>query len=285
MIRWHDVPVRLLLAGDGTSKVNELGPVKVTTTLSPAEPTLGDEITLEIRVEAEPQVEVLMPEFGEALNRYTILNFVPRQRIDDDGKIDVDPAVHAAAVPVGPAVDSADSHRVRGSSTGTEARTGRCRRLRDPDRSHRFPGPVGCSRGCGARTEAPFGELDLLAEHARSNTLWAMHCTRWPPCRRMARGVGGCDTADGRLAAAMPTRWLACDSISCYRARGRRMRRRSSVLRRDFVDRAAVPGGPLRAASAGIDDRGVSGSGGFGQPLVRTTIRICCAISCVRPTS
>ncbi len=76
----------LTLAAADVSKVNELGPVKVTTTLSPAEPTLGDEITFEIRVEAEPQVEVLMPEFGEALNRYSILNFVPRQRIDDRGK-------------------------------------------------------------------------------------------------------------------------------------------------------------------------------------------------------
>lgn len=76
----------LTLAATDVSKVNELGPVKVTTTLSPAEPKLGDEITFEIRVEAEPQVEVLMPEFGEALNRYSILNFVPRQHIDDRGK-------------------------------------------------------------------------------------------------------------------------------------------------------------------------------------------------------
>jgi hypothetical protein len=76
----------LTLAAADVSKVNQLGPVKVTSTLSPAEPTLGDEITFEIRVEAEPQVEVLMPEFGEALNRYSILNFVPRQSIDDRGK-------------------------------------------------------------------------------------------------------------------------------------------------------------------------------------------------------
>jgi hypothetical protein len=76
----------LVLAGDDATKVNQLGPVTVTTTLSPAEPAIGDEITLEIRVEAEPQVEVLMPEFGEALSRYTILNFVPRQQIDDQGK-------------------------------------------------------------------------------------------------------------------------------------------------------------------------------------------------------
>jgi hypothetical protein len=76
----------LAWAGEDATKVNQLGPVTVTTTLAPAEPTIGDEITLEIRVEAEPDVEVLMPEFGEALSRYTILNFVPQQRIDDRGK-------------------------------------------------------------------------------------------------------------------------------------------------------------------------------------------------------
>ncbi|MHB8866454.1 MAG: hypothetical protein ACYC6N_29050, partial [Pirellulaceae bacterium] len=76
----------MAIADDSTTQVNQLGPVTVTTTLSPAEPAIGDEITLEIRAEAEPQVEVLMPEFGEALSRYTILNFVPRQRIDDQGK-------------------------------------------------------------------------------------------------------------------------------------------------------------------------------------------------------
>lgn len=76
----------LALAAADISKTNELGPVTVTARLSPAEPKLGDEITFEIRVEAEPHVEVLMPEFGEALNRYSILNYVPRQRIDDKGK-------------------------------------------------------------------------------------------------------------------------------------------------------------------------------------------------------
>lgn len=68
-------------------KVNELGPVKVTTTLTPENPTIGDEIQLEIKVEYPADVEVLMPEFGEALNRYSILDFVPRQHIADDGSI------------------------------------------------------------------------------------------------------------------------------------------------------------------------------------------------------
>jgi hypothetical protein len=76
----------VLFAGEGATRVNELGPVKVTTTLAPAQPTIGDEITLDIQVEAEAGVEVLMPEFGESLQRYTILNFVPRQQIDDRGR-------------------------------------------------------------------------------------------------------------------------------------------------------------------------------------------------------
>jgi hypothetical protein len=75
-----------MLAGEASSRVNELGPVKVTTTLNPTQATIGDEITLDIQVEAEAGVEVLMPEFGESLQRYTILNFVPRQQIDDRGK-------------------------------------------------------------------------------------------------------------------------------------------------------------------------------------------------------
>ncbi len=73
-------------AATDAPRTKELGPVKVTTTLTPTEPTIGDEIVLEIRVEAEPGVEVLMPEFGEALSRYSIVNYVPSQRIDDQGR-------------------------------------------------------------------------------------------------------------------------------------------------------------------------------------------------------
>lgn len=66
-----------------TSKTS--GPVSVNVTLSPKEPTIGDEITLTIKVASEKGVEVLMPEFGEALQTYTILDFVPRQTIEPDG--------------------------------------------------------------------------------------------------------------------------------------------------------------------------------------------------------
>ena len=74
-----------LAAADDLSTTNALGPVKVETTLSPGKPVIGDEVRLEIKVRAEAGVEVLMPEFGEALNRYTILDFVPRHEIADDG--------------------------------------------------------------------------------------------------------------------------------------------------------------------------------------------------------
>ncbi len=73
-----------LVAAEDLSRVKEVGPVKVTTRLTPSEPVIGDEIHLEIRVESEPHVEVLMPEFGEALDRYTILDFIPAREIDDD---------------------------------------------------------------------------------------------------------------------------------------------------------------------------------------------------------
>ncbi|QDV24311.1 LPXTG cell wall anchor domain-containing protein [Aureliella helgolandensis] len=63
-----------------------VGPVTVTARLTPAEPTIGDEIVFEIEVAAEEAVELLMPEFSEALDRYTILDFVPRQKITADGK-------------------------------------------------------------------------------------------------------------------------------------------------------------------------------------------------------
>ncbi len=72
-------------ADDSLSRSIELGPVQVTTTLTPCTPTIGDEVVLEITVESADGVDVLMPEFGEALSRYTILDFVPRQRVADDG--------------------------------------------------------------------------------------------------------------------------------------------------------------------------------------------------------
>jgi hypothetical protein len=70
---------------DEIIKINQVGPVKVTTTLTPGSPTIGDEIQLRIKVQFPQGVEVLMPEFGEALSHYSILDFVPRNIYESDG--------------------------------------------------------------------------------------------------------------------------------------------------------------------------------------------------------
>jgi hypothetical protein len=70
---------------DEITKVNQVGPVKVTTTLTPRSPMIGDEIQLRIKVQFPHRVEVLMPEFGEALSHFSILDFVPRKKIESDG--------------------------------------------------------------------------------------------------------------------------------------------------------------------------------------------------------
>lgn len=61
------------------------GPVTAWVRLSPPEPRLGDPLVLELEVRAEPGVEVWMPEFGEALDRFTIVDFAPSEGIDDRG--------------------------------------------------------------------------------------------------------------------------------------------------------------------------------------------------------
>ncbi|MCA9213344.1 MAG: hypothetical protein KDB27_09785 [Planctomycetales bacterium] len=63
-----------------------VGPVRATVKVAPEQPIIGDVITVTIEVVSEPSVEILMPEFGEALDHYRILDFAPRQEIRDDGK-------------------------------------------------------------------------------------------------------------------------------------------------------------------------------------------------------
>jgi hypothetical protein len=64
---------------------SESGPVVALVRVTPAEPTIGDPIRLEVVVTAEPGVELLMPEFGEALDRFSIVDFAPSQTLTDDG--------------------------------------------------------------------------------------------------------------------------------------------------------------------------------------------------------
>lgn len=70
-------------AGETVTRVTEHGPVRATVSLTPEAPRLGDPLTLTLEVEAEPGVRIEMPSFGEALGRFQIVQFVPRQAIRD----------------------------------------------------------------------------------------------------------------------------------------------------------------------------------------------------------
>lgn len=73
------------VAAEAIEQSKTVGPVTVNTTLSPADAVIGDEIHLTISVTAEADVELLMPEFGEALQRYTITEFVPKTQVTSSG--------------------------------------------------------------------------------------------------------------------------------------------------------------------------------------------------------
>jgi hypothetical protein len=62
------------------------GPVEVRVEISPENPVIGDPVILRIEALAESGVEVLMPAFGEALDRFRIVDFVPRESLTEDGR-------------------------------------------------------------------------------------------------------------------------------------------------------------------------------------------------------
>ncbi len=68
------------VADDALTSTAELGPVRATLELRPKEPRLGDVLTLSLVVTAEAGIEVTMPDFGEALGRFSIVSFEPRER-------------------------------------------------------------------------------------------------------------------------------------------------------------------------------------------------------------
>ena len=63
------------------------GPVTATVSLAPAAPRLGDALTLTLAVVAEADVAVDMPAFGDALGRFAIVDFTPREEVDEDGAV------------------------------------------------------------------------------------------------------------------------------------------------------------------------------------------------------
>lgn len=69
------------------SRVTREGPVTASVALAPAAPRLGDPLKLTLTVEAKPGVRIEMPDFGEALGRFSILDFTPRISTGADGGV------------------------------------------------------------------------------------------------------------------------------------------------------------------------------------------------------
>jgi hypothetical protein len=67
-------------------KTSERGPVSARVRLEPAAPVIGDTVTLTIEVTAEDGIDLMMPEFGQSLDRFSVREFVPKEAIGADGK-------------------------------------------------------------------------------------------------------------------------------------------------------------------------------------------------------
>lgn len=67
-------------------KTTRKGPVEAVVNLDPPDPKIGDSVTLTLTVVAEKDVEVLMPEFGQAMERFPILDFTTSEKIDGEGR-------------------------------------------------------------------------------------------------------------------------------------------------------------------------------------------------------
>ena len=73
--------------GEKISSHIDNGPISSDVNVYPKNPKLGDPITLEFVVLADPSFKVDMPPFGEALGRFQIVSFKPHEQNTDDNKI------------------------------------------------------------------------------------------------------------------------------------------------------------------------------------------------------
>ena len=62
------------------------GPVVAVVSLAPPNPRLGDPLVLTLTVSAEPGVTVEMPAFGDALGRFAIVDYAPREETTEYGQ-------------------------------------------------------------------------------------------------------------------------------------------------------------------------------------------------------
>jgi len=74
---------------DSVQRVSEKGPVRLTVTITPAEPRLSDLVEMDVEVTAPPQVEIKPPAFGEAVGDFLVRDYRERSKKNPTAK---DPA-------------------------------------------------------------------------------------------------------------------------------------------------------------------------------------------------
>jgi hypothetical protein len=67
------------------TKKTQRGPVTATLTLSASAIPIGDEIEITLEVSAADRVELALPQFGQSLERFPIVDFIPSSRVTSDG--------------------------------------------------------------------------------------------------------------------------------------------------------------------------------------------------------
>lgn len=78
--------VAVVNAANPIEQSTRSGPVTAAVRIEPAGPRIGDPLTLTLRVEATKGVEVLMPEFGDALDHFAIVDFGASEEIGSEGQ-------------------------------------------------------------------------------------------------------------------------------------------------------------------------------------------------------
>lgn len=72
--------------GAAIEKTSTQGPLAARVTVAPDKPRVGDVLRLVLTVDAAAGTEVTMPPFGEALGRFDVVGFAPREETLPDGK-------------------------------------------------------------------------------------------------------------------------------------------------------------------------------------------------------
>jgi hypothetical protein len=150
------------------------GPVELRIRLEPDAPTIGDPMKLVVEAVAEPGVEVLMPDFGDALDRFSIVDFVPRESLDASGQTRSTQLYTLRAPASGPhripsiLVEFVD--RRPGHDPAPEGQDA-YEILSDPIR---FDVASVVPDAATAELSPPLGRLDPLARDSRESLLWIL---------------------------------------------------------------------------------------------------------------